>query len=92
MVSLLSTQEKASLVTGYYGTSGCIGNIRPIDTINFTGLCLQDGPVGIRSADLSSTFPAGLTAAASWDKHLIYARGRAMASEFRGKGAHVLNG
>ncbi|CRG87320.1 beta-glucosidase [Talaromyces islandicus] len=91
MVSKLSTQDKASLVTGY-DMGGCNGNIKPIESVGFTGLCLQDGPAGIRLTDLSSTFPAGLTAAASWDKSLLYKRAYAMASEFHDKGAQVLLG
>ena len=46
----------------------------------------------IRQADLASAFPAGLTAAATWDKDLIYRRGQAIAEEFRNKGAHVILG
>jgi len=92
LVSRLTIEQKASLVTGYYGASGCNGNIAPIPSLGFGGLCLQDGPVGIRLADLGSTFPAGLTAAATWDKDLIYDRGKAVGSEFRGKGANVMLG
>ncbi|CZR50174.1 related to beta-glucosidase 1 precursor [Phialocephala subalpina] len=92
LVSKLTIEQKVSLVTGYYGASGCNGNIAPIPSLGFGGLCLQDGPVGIRLADLASTFPAGLTAAATWDKDLIYDRGKAIGSEFRGKGANVILG
>ncbi|KAH6672090.1 glycoside hydrolase family 3 protein [Halenospora varia] len=92
LVSKLTTEQKASLVTGYYGATGCNGNIAPIPSLGFGGLCLQDGPVGIRLADLANTFPAGLTAAASWNKDLIYDRGKAIGSEFRGKGANVMLG
>jgi beta-glucosidase len=60
--------------------------------INRTGLCLQDGPLAIRQATYASVFPAGLTAAASWDKGLIYTRGLYMAQEFRGKGANIALG
>ncbi|KAJ9634217.1 hypothetical protein H2199_009101 [Coniosporium tulheliwenetii] len=40
-------------------------------------------------ATYASVFPAGLTAAASWDKGLIHQRGVYLGEEFRGKGAHV---
>jgi beta-glucosidase len=53
---------------------------------------LQDGPLAIRQATYASVFPAGLTAAASWDKRLIYTRGLYMAQEFRGKGANIALG
>lgn len=89
-VSELNLTEKAYMVTGV--DEACVGTIRAIPRLNFSGLCLQDGPAAIRQADLASAFPAGLTAAATWDKALIYRRGLAIAEEFRGKGAHVILG
>ncbi|KAI4716172.1 hypothetical protein E4T48_07615 [Aureobasidium sp. EXF-10727] len=86
----LTLVEKAGLVTGSAGP--CVGNIAPIERLGFDGLCLQDGPLAIRQATYASVFPAGLTAAASWDKGLIYTRGLYMAQEFRGKGANVALG
>ncbi|KAK5952745.1 hypothetical protein OHC33_006338 [Knufia fluminis] len=86
----LNLTEKAYMVTGADGA--CVGTIAPIARLNFSGLCLQDGPAAIRQADLASAFPAGLTAAATWDKALIYQRGIAMAEEFRGKGSHIALG
>lgn len=93
VVSQLSVQEKASLVTGVvFNRAGCVGNINEIESINFPGLCLQDGPLSMRTADLVSTFPAGVTTAATWDKALMYARGSALGAEFRKKGAHLISG
>lgn len=81
------------MVTGSLSEkSGCIGNILPIERLNFSGTCFQDGPTAMNRADLVSVFPSGLTAAASWDRQLLYNRGRALGEEFRGKGAHVLLG
>ena len=54
-----------------------------------TGLCLHDGPLGIRFADRVSAFPAGITAASTWDHDLILARAEALGAEFRGKGVNV---
>ena len=89
-VAQLNLTEKVYMVTGADGA--CVGTISPIPRLNFSGLCLQDGPAAIRQADLASAFPAGLTAAATWDKALIYQRGVAMAEEFRGKGSHIALG
>ncbi|SCO91266.1 probable beta-glucosidase precursor [Fusarium oxysporum] len=86
-VAELTLEEKSDMVTGVPGP--CIGNIYPIPRLNFSGLCLHDGPVAIRAVDYSSTFPSGVTVAASWDKALMYERYLAMGREFRGKGAHV---
>ncbi|TDZ33215.1 putative beta-glucosidase G [Colletotrichum spinosum] len=90
-VARLNLTEKSHMVTGQLGleAGGCIGNIPPIERVGFHGLCLLDGPTALDRADLISVFPAGLTAAASWDKELIYKRGKALGEEFRDKGVHV---
>lgn len=87
----LTLREKAYMATGWIA-GPCDGNILAIPRLNFTGLCLHDGPAGIRVADLATLFPAGITAGASWDRDLIYARGYAMGEEFREKGAHIILG
>ncbi|KAM5349785.1 hypothetical protein ACJ41O_006290 [Fusarium nematophilum] len=90
-VTRLNLTEKASMITGVQGlgAGGCIGNIAAIPRINFPGICMLDGPQAINRADLVSVFPSGILAGATWDVDLIYARGKAMGEEFRGKGSHV---
>jgi beta-glucosidase len=89
-VSELTLEEKAGMVTGTPGP--CVGNIVPIPRLGFGGLCLQDGPLAIRVVDYASVFPAGVSAAASFDRDLIRQRGVLMGAEFKGKGAHVALG
>ncbi|KAK7943921.1 beta-glucosidase-related glycosidase [Apiospora aurea] len=86
-VSQLTPEEKADMVTGAAGP--CVGNIKRIERLGFNGLCLQDGPLSIRVADYASVFSAGVSAAASWDRKILYERGFAMGEEFKAKGAHV---
>ncbi|KAH6719543.1 beta-glucosidase-related glycosidase [Leptodontidium sp. MPI-SDFR-AT-0119] len=86
-VAQLTLQEKADMVTGQPGP--CIGNIVPIPRLNFSGLCLQDGPASLRLANFASSFPSGVTIASSWDKKMLYERSLAMGREFKGKGAHI---
>ncbi|KAF2089190.1 glycoside hydrolase family 3 protein [Saccharata proteae CBS 121410] len=83
----MTLEEKAWMVTGSIGP--CSGSIASIPRLNFTGLCLQDGPLAIRQAILASVFPAGLTAASSWDRDLINKRGVYLGEEFKAKGAHL---
>ncbi|KAL3457009.1 putative beta-glucosidase G [Aspergillus heterothallicus] len=89
-VAQLTLDEKADMVTGQPGP--CVGNIVAIPRLNFTGLCLQDGPLAIRVADYASVFPAGVTVASTWDRDVLYERGYAMGEEFKAKGAHVILG
>ena len=86
-VAELTLEEKALMVTGQPGP--CVGNIYPIPRLNFSGLCLQDGPAALRTADFVSAFPAGVTIASSWNKKSMYHRALAMGYEFRAKGAHI---
>lgn len=86
----LNVTEKAWMVTGTPGP--CVGNIVAIPRLGFPGLCLQDGPLAIRAVDYASVFPAGVSAAASFDRALIYERGALMGNEFKAKGAHVALG
>ncbi|KAF2797969.1 glycoside hydrolase family 3 protein [Melanomma pulvis-pyrius CBS 109.77] len=86
-VAQLTLEEKADMVTGQPGP--CVGNIVAVPRLGFQGLCLQDGPLAIRVADYASTFSAGVSAAATWDKAIMYERGMAMGEEFKAKGAHI---
>lgn len=70
----------------------CIGNIGPIPRLNFTGICLNDGPAAVARQDLISVFPSGVTLAATWDRELVYQSYKALGEEFRGKGTHVALG
>lgn len=86
-VAQLTLEEKSDMVTGTPGP--CVGNIVAIPRLDFPGLCLQDGPLAIRVADYASAFEAGVAAAATWDRDILYTRGYAMAEEFKAKGAHI---
>jgi beta-glucosidase-like glycosyl hydrolase len=52
----------------------------------------QDGPLGVRFADFVTAFPAGINAAATWNRSLIRARGEAIGTQFKAKGVHVALG
>lgn len=89
-VAELTVEEKAWMVTGRPGP--CVGNIHPIPRLNFTGICMHDGPAALRFGDYVSVFPAGVTIASSWDKEMMYDRAFAMGQEFKGKGSNVILG
>ncbi|QSZ35750.1 hypothetical protein DSL72_006872 [Monilinia vaccinii-corymbosi] len=92
-VSQLTLLEKVNLTTGVgWEGEACVGNTGSIPRLDFPGLCLQDSPLGVRSADLASAFPSGMNAAATWSYDLMNARGNALAMEHRGKGIDVLLG
>ncbi|OTA66831.1 glycoside hydrolase family 3 protein [Hypoxylon sp. EC38] len=92
-VSQLTLAEKVNLTTGV-GWEGeqCVGQVGSIPRLGFRSLCMQDSPLGIRFADYVSAFSSGQTVAASFDRSLMYKRGKAMGDENKIKGVDVLLG
>ena len=93
MVNKMSLVEKVNITTGTGWSMGlCVGNTGPAFSVGFPPLCLQDGPLGIRFSDHSTAFPAGITVGATWNKDLMYRRGRAHALEVKLKGINIVLG
>lgn len=93
MVSKMSLLEKVNITTGTgWSQDLCVGNTAPANSVGFPPLCLQDGPLGIRFADHATAWPAGITVGATWNKDLMYKRGRALGLEHRLKGVNMLLG
>ena len=93
MVSKMSLLEKVNITTGTgWSQDLCVGNTAPAINVGFPPLCLQDGPLGIRLSDHATAWPAGITVGATWNKDLMYKRGRALGLEHRLKGINVLLG
>ncbi|KAF2135845.1 glycoside hydrolase family 3 protein [Aplosporella prunicola CBS 121167] len=93
MVRQMSLVEKVNITTGVSWMMGmCVGNTGPVERLGFPSLCLQDGPLGLRFADHATAWPAGLTVGATWNKELMYLRGRAHGEEAKGKGVNVVLG
>ena len=85
--------EKVNVTSGVgWSQDLCVGNTAPANNVGFPPLCLQDGPLGIRFTDNATAFPAGITVGATWNKDLMYARGRAHGNEAKRKGINVLLG
>ncbi|CAO3580625.1 unnamed protein product [Absidia cylindrospora] len=90
LVGQMSLEQKVNITTGMgFNLTPCVGNTYPITNPDFPSLCLQDGPLGVRSSYNVSAGVAGINAAASFDRNAILQRGKMMGQEFRGKGAHI---
>lgn len=70
----------------------CVGNVGSIPRLGMRGLCMQDGPLGLRFGDYVSAYPVGISAGATWSRHLWKDRGHNMGTEHKGKGVDVLLG
>ena len=68
LVARMSLEEKISLTGGVMDdNSGCGGNIPAINRLGFPGMCLQDGPNGIKGAELVNGYPSGIHIGARYD-------------------------
>ena len=93
LVARMTLPEKVNITTGTGWMMGpSVGNTAPAIHVGFPALSLQDGPLGIRFADNATAFPAGITVGATWNKKLMYERGKAHGLEARMKGINVLLG
>lgn len=87
IVSQLTLDEKVNVTQGY--TGACAGNAGALTRFNIDSRCFSDAPDGIRGQEFVSAFPAGIHVAATFDRSLLYEYGKALGSEFRGKGINV---
>ncbi|KAK3335077.1 glycoside hydrolase superfamily [Neurospora tetraspora] len=93
LVSKMTLAEKVNITTGVGWQMGlAVGTTAPAIHVGFPALQLQDGPLGIRNADNITAFPAGITVGATWNRQLMYARGKAHAIEARAKGVNAILG
>ena len=86
-----SYEEKYRLLYGDINVSKkCVGGISPIPERNFPGICLQDGPAGVRPSDYTTTWQAAINSAATFNKDLVYQIGAAQGGEFKTKGVNIM--
>lgn len=93
LVGQMSVVEKVNITSGTgWMMDMCVGSTGTVDRLGFPSLCLQDGPLGLRFADNATAWPAGVTVGATWNKDLMYLRGRKHGLEARLKGINVILG
>ncbi|KAI0475763.1 glycoside hydrolase superfamily [Xylariaceae sp. FL0804] len=90
LVAQLTLAEKVNMTRGYSGS--CTYETGSVPRVGIPPLCLSDAPDGIRGQEYVSAFPAGIHVAATWDRDLMYAYGKALGAEYRGKGINVALG
>jgi beta-glucosidase len=90
----MTLAEKANLTIPADDFAGCSGFSGSVPRLSFPGLCLNDGPSGLRVANTGniSGFPAQIAIGASWNRTLSYWRAKQMGVEFRAKGVNVALG
>jgi beta-glucosidase len=102
LLSRMTIEEKASMLEG----SGWMEST-PIERLGIPAIKMADGPMGVRSwmgssaitgsanapAKVEATsFPAGITMAATWDAQLVQREGKAIAQEVKALGRDMILG
>ena len=92
-----TNEEKLNMLFGIQNmqtrpeTGGCVGMIEPIGE-KFGGICLQDGPAGVRFSTSTQSWQASINTASTFNKTLMFEVGKAQGKEFRAKGVNVALG
>ncbi|KAI7234003.1 putative glycosyl hydrolase [Hortaea werneckii] len=86
LIQQMTLEEVANVTLGQSDTMGCSGLTGSVSRLNFPGICLADGPAGVRGTTFVNAYPADIHAAASFNRKLVYERGLYMGGEFRNKG------
>jgi beta-glucosidase len=87
MIAKLSLEEKIDLLGGKPPGEGTKGNA----AAGIPAFRMADGPVGVHwFTKASTTYPALIAAAASWNPDLVYRMGWAIGRDARARGIHML--
>lgn len=85
LLSQMTLKEKIDYIGGHNSFY-----IRAIPRLKIPEIRIADGPVGVRNYGPSTTYPAGINIASSWNKSLALLIGQAMGSDARARGVHIL--
>lgn len=87
LISKMTLKEKVDFIGGYNSFY-----IRGIERLGIPEIRMADGPLGVRNPGPSTSFPASIGLAASFDKDLAKQVGAAIGSEARSKNVHIMLG
>ncbi|OAK95119.1 beta-glucosidase-like protein [Phaeosphaeriaceae sp. SRC1lsM3a] len=90
LVAQLTLEEQSNLTHGVTGP--CVGQTGAVPRLNIPELCFADAPAGVRGQEFVSSFPAGISLGATFDRDLMHKYGQALGKEYKGKGIHVALG
>ncbi len=90
LIAQMTSEEKIQMVHGER-RRGFIGYVPAIPRLGIPEIALTDGPAGVRHGP-GTAFPAPVALAATWDRALAEAYGKALGAETKAKGQNVLLG
>ena len=88
----LNLTDKVNLLYGIGDMSDLSGIIGGNSKINLNQINLQDGPSGVRTPNKTTSWPAGINLASTFNRTLMYNVGKEQGNEFRVRGIHIMLG
>jgi beta-glucosidase len=93
LVDELTAEEKVSLVHGHVDPEGnATGYLPGVERLGIPELRLTDGPLGVRTPEPATAFPAATALAATFDTDLAREQGETMGKEAKARDQDVLLG
>ena len=86
----LNLTDKINLLYGIGDMSDLSGKIAANSKINLDQINLQDGPSGVRTPNKTTSWPAGINLASTFNRTLMYRVGKEQGKEFRLRGIHIM--
>lgn len=89
----LLEEDKVGVSCAEDGNCAYTGVVSPIARLGIPPINMNDGPQGFRDEEhpgTSTAWPSGLAMASSWDETAVEEWARAIAAEFRAKGANLM--
>lgn len=87
IVSQMTLEEKIAYIGGHEDWY-----VRPVERLGLPAVRMADGPQGVRNNTMSTLYPSGVAAAATWDRSLLRQMGVALGYDSRARGVHILLG
>ena len=87
LVARMTLEEKLAYIGGYDAFY-----IRSIPRLGIPAIRMADGPQCVRNDTRSTLYPCGIALAATWDRSLARAYGRALGRDARARGVHIMLG
>ena len=85
IMSKMTMEQKVDLL------GGVVMSTKPMPKLGIPSLRMDDGPLGARWGR-STSFPAGIAMASTWDTALVRRLGQGIGREVRGKGRNIILG
>ena len=88
LVSKMTLEEKVGIIAG--AVDGF--HTMAIPRLGIPSIAMCDGPQGVRNKTISTLYPCGVAAAASWNKAAVYDMGRGIGQDAKARGVGIMLG